>query len=573
MSAETEQIKERIDIGDIVGEYVKLKRSGQSLKGLCPFHSEKTPSFIVTPSRGSWHCFGCNEGGDVFSFVQKIEGLEFPAALKLLADRAGVQLESRRGSVRTESRRQRLFDLLEAASRFYQEILLNMKAGERAKQYLAERGVLEETMKAFAIGYAPHSWDALHTWLAKQGFTDDEIVASGLSGRNNRGGTFDRFRGRIMFPIRDVQGRVVAFGGRIVPWHETGNEGKYVNSPETALYEKRRVVYNLSRAKKSLRASGHCIVVEGYMDVVMMVQAGVEHVVATSGTAFTQEHVDLLKRFINTLHFAFDGDAAGWKATIAATQAALASGVRVETILMPDGIDPADLAKDSPERLREALQKTRPLVEVLIEKIGAGSSGQKEEALAALVPLLRTVSNPIMQGAMIEQVADSLKVPERRIRTLIEEEPASPLIVQKAERASEAGQSARGGTSFEYEALGMLLAYPDLQASYLPRLRDEIFLDESARGVYNEIQRIHGSQQAPQEQYASLCIALAARAQERMATSAFSPSEEMHALVRLLERQYLLRKLKDLQQRPEEFAAALQELAEIDAEHGIIEHK
>ena len=366
MSTETEQIKERIDISDVVGEYVKLKRAGQSLKGLCPFHSEKTPSFIVTPSRGSWHCFGCNEGGDVFTFIQKIEGIEFPAALKMLAERAGITLPERKGKMQADSRRQRLFDLLEAASHFYQEILMNLKAGTRAKEYLLDRGVFEHTMKEFGIGYAPHSWDALHTWLVKKGYSDDEIVASGLSGRKDQGGTFDRFRGRIMFPIRDVQGRVVAFGGRIVPWHETGNEGKYVNSPETALYEKRRVVYNLSRAKKVLRATKHCIVVEGYMDVVMMVQAGVENVVATSGTAFTSDHVETLKRFTDTLHFAFDGDAAGWKATIAATQSALASGVHVETILLPDGVDPADLAKESSEKLQEALGSTRPLVDVLI---------------------------------------------------------------------------------------------------------------------------------------------------------------------------------------------------------------
>ncbi len=564
MSTETEQIKERIDISDVVGEYVKLKRAGQSLKGLCPFHSEKTPSFIVTPSRGSWHCFGCNEGGDVFTFVQKVEGIEFPAALKMLAQRAGITLPERKGKMQADSRRQRLFDLLEAASRFYQEILMNLKAGTRAKEYLLDRGVFENTMKEFGIGYAPHSWDALHTWLVKKGYSSDEIVASGLSGRKDQGGTFDRFRGRIMFPVRDVQGRVVAFGGRIVPWHETGNEGKYVNSPETALYEKRRVVYNLSRAKKSLRAAKHCIVVEGYMDVVMMVQAGVENVVATSGTAFTSDHVETLKRFTDTLHFAFDGDAAGWKATIAATQSALASGVQVETILLPDGVDPADLAKESSEKLQEVLRGTKPLVDVLIEKIGIGSSDQKEQALAALVPLLRTVPNPIVQGVMVGQVARNLKVPESKIISLIEQQPKATSFIRPQDISRIDEPLVEDRSSFEQVALGMLLAYPELQDATLPQLREELFLDDMSVAVYNEIQRTHGSKQAPQEQYASLCIALTARAQERMATSAFSPSEEMHVLVHLLEKQFLLRTLKELQMQPKEFQAALQRLAEID---------
>src|SRR3989344_2872763 len=550
MSAETEQIKERLDIADIVGEHVKLKRAGASFKGLCPFHSEKTPSFIVTPARGSWHCFGCGECGDVFTFVEKIEGMDFVGALKLLADRAGVRLPDYKPQV--ENHRQRLFDVLDAARMFYHEILMNQKAGQKAKQYLLDRGVSEDTMKLFFIGYAPHTWGLAQAWLMKKGFTLQEMIAAGLVGKREGGKPFDRFRGRIMFPVDDLQGRTVAFGGMIVPWHETGNEGKYVNSPETALYEKRRVVYNLSRAKKVLRATKHCIVVEGYMDVVMMVQAGVENVVATSGTAFTSDHVETLKRFTDTLHFAFDGDAAGWKATIAATQSALASGVHVETILLQDGVDPADLAKESSEKLQEALGSTRPLVDVLIEKIGIGSPDQNEQTLAALVPLLRTVPNPIVQGVMVGQVARSLKVPESKVISLIEQQPKAASFIRPQDISRIDEPLVEDRSSFEQVALGMLLAYPELQDAYLPQLREELFLDETSCAVYNEIQRTHGSQQAPQEQYASLCIALTARAEERMATSAFSPSEEMHVLVRLLEKQFLLRTLKALQMQPKE---------------------
>ncbi len=499
MSQETEQIKERINIADVVGEHVKLKQAGQSLKGLCPFHAEKTPSFIVTPRKGNWYCFGCNFGGDVFSFVQQIEGIDFPAALKLLADRAGVTLQKRDSGA--ESRRQRLFNLLSSTAQFYHEIAMNQKAGERARQYILERGITEKTMQEFMIGYSPQAWDTLSKWLQKKGYTVEEMIAAGVVGKSDSGKLFDRFRGRIIFPVLDLQGRVVAFGGRIAPWHETGNEGKYVNSPEGALYEKRRTVYNLSRAKKALRGGTPCVVVEGYMDVVMLVQAGIEHVVATSGTAFTDEHVALLKRFTNTLHFAFDGDSAGWKATIAATQSALANGMNVETIVLPDGKDPADIAKESPQAIAEVLEQRKPLMDVLVGRIGAGNTAEREQALAALVPLLRMVKNPIVQGGMVEHLARLLRTPESTIITLIGQEEA--VSFASAVPEDPVNLSSEKTLSAEYQLIGLLLAFPQLREEYLPRIREEFFLDHIAREVYNEIKQKDTAQEEIQEKYVS----------------------------------------------------------------------
>lgn len=560
MSLETEQIKERINIADVIGEHVKLKQAGQSMKGLCPFHAEKTPSFIVTPRRGSWHCFGCSEGGDVFSFVQKIEGIDFPTALKLLADRAGVKLPERRPQA--ESRRQRLFDLLDSTARFYHEILMNQKAGSRAKEYVASRGITEKTMEEFMIGYGLHAWDTLSNWLSAKGYAVEEMVAAGVVGKSEAGKLFDRFRGRVIFPVLDLQGRVVAFGGRIVPWHETGNEGKYVNSPETALYEKRRVVYNLSRAKKSLRGGQACIVVEGYMDVVMLVQAGIEHVVATSGTALTEDHVEILKRFTNTLHFAFDGDSAGWKATISATQSALANGMNVDTIILPDKKDPADIAKEHPETVQEVMKQTRPLMEVLVERIGSGSGQERQQALDALIPLLRLVKNPIVQGGMVEQVARLLRTPEGQIITLV----GQGEVVSYTPPASQAPleNTMEKGLSAEYQLLGMLLAYPELREGAFARIGDGFFVDPIAFEVYNEIKRTNASQEDVQEKYVSFCIAIQAQAEERMRTSSFSPEEEMRTILRLLERNLLMRQMKELQQDPHKFQIAVAKLAEID---------
>lgn len=554
MSAETEQIKERINIADVIGEHVKLKNAGQSLKGLCPFHAEKTPSFIVTPRKGSWHCFGCSEGGDVFSFVQKIEGIDFPAALALLAERAGVKLPKRRPE--QETHRQRLFSLLASTAALYHEILMNQKAGERAKAYVESRGITGKTMQEFMIGYSPHAWNTVSAWLQKKGYTSDEMIAAGVVGKASSGKLFDRFRGRIIFPVYDLQGRVVAFGGRIVPWHETGNEGKYVNSPETALYEKRRTVYNLSRAKKVLRGGNACFVVEGYMDVVMLVQSGIENVVATSGTAFTEEHVALLKRFTNTLHFAFDGDGAGWKATIAATQSALADGMSVDTVILPQGKDPADIAKENPGDVQRIMQQTKPLMEVLVERIGIGTAAEKEQTLSALVPLLRLVKNPIVQGSMVEHLAQIIKTPESQIISMVAQTEA--VFTKPTLAVQEAGLSA------EYQLLGLFLAYPELHAKYFGRVRDEFFVDPIAREVYNEMKRKDASREDIPEKYMSFCIAIQTRAEEGIKTSSFSPEQEMQTIIRLLERKLLVLQLKELQSEPRKFQVALEKLAEID---------
>ena len=278
MAGETDLVKERLDLADVIGEYVPLKRTGAHFKGLCPFHQEKTPSFIVSPEKGIWHCFGCGKGGDVFVFIQEIEGVAFPEALKQLAERAGVPI--RRTSFaqgkESQSKKQRLFEVLGLAAKFYHAVLMQHEAGRRAQAYLAERGVREETMREFELGYAPMRWDTVQKFLQKKGFSVEEMIQAGLVGAGQGGKFYDRFRGRIMFPVTDVQGRIVAFGGRIVPWHATGEEGKYINSPETALYEKRKTVYNLSRAKAVLRGGGAGIVVEGYMDVVMLAQGGEE---------------------------------------------------------------------------------------------------------------------------------------------------------------------------------------------------------------------------------------------------------------------------------------------------------
>ncbi|MBI3255990.1 MAG: DNA primase [Candidatus Andersenbacteria bacterium] len=566
MSKETELIKERLDIASVVSEYVTLKQAGQNMKGLCPFHQEKTPSFIVSPGRGSWYCFGgCAEGGDIFSFVQKIEGLDFPATLKMLAERAGVQLP-KRGSMASTNRRQRLFDVMTSASRFYQAILWQHPEGKKAVEYLLKRGLTEETMRTLGVGFAPIAWDVLRPALEKKGFTADEMVAVGLLGRSDTGKTYDRFRGRIMFPVEDTQGRVVAFGGRIVPWHETGNEGKYVNSPETELYEKRRVVYNLNRAKHALRGNKAlpagrqgCIVVEGYMDAAMLWQAGIQNVVASSGTAFTSEHIAQLARFTKTLHFCFDADAAGWKATVSATNAALAAGMNVQTIVLPVGKDPADVVVEEPEKEAEYFGRTQSLIAVLLDQFRSSSqlAGQ-EQQLSALVPLVKMVANPIAQGKMIQEMAESLHVPEQKIHQLLEAQEVSVFL--QAATAPSAGEPRRPGQG-EWQLLGILLEHPEVRAALWPKLAEGIFLEPNAHALAQTLHAMAGQEAdfgalsaselitALPEKQAPFAQAVIAISQELLAVSSESPAKEAQNLLLGLQRRAISSRLALLQEQ------------------------
>lgn len=487
MSQETDLIKERLDIGEVVGEYVTLKRVGGHYKGLCPFHNEKTPSFIVSPEKGIWHCFGCSDGGDVFSFIQKVESIEFVDALKLLAERAGVALASGRQDSRDA--RVRLFELLDVAARFYHELLMRQAVGERARLYLAERGVQPETVTAFQLGYAPQRWDSIQSFLKRKGFTDGELLAAGLVGRSQRGTLYDRFRGRILFPIHDVQGRVVAFGGRVVPWLATGEEGKYINSPETQLYEKRRVVYNLHRAKRALKGEQPAIVVEGYMDVVMLVQAGHLNVVASSGTAFTPEQIQQLARYTHTLHFAFDADAAGLKAAEAATQAALAAGMRVATIVFPVGKDPADMVLEDSVRAGELLARPTSLVDLLLTRLRETAQATDREALwRRMLPFMSMAENPIQQGEMVQAVAAALHVPESVVfqRLAAAARPA----VGRSLSPETMADSTRLMLSPDVLLLGLVLAAPDVRASVWQELATLSFLDDDAVSLYTQLQRL-----------------------------------------------------------------------------------
>jgi len=375
MSDEVQQIKDKIDVADLVGEYVQLKPAGVNRKGLCPFHHEKTPSFMVSPERASWHCFGCGKGGDIFTFIEEIEGMEFKEALKYLANKAGVTLTSNFKSEVNSSQKNRLKELNNEAARFFHNFLLKMSVSKPALDYLLNRGIKMETIEEWRVGYIPEQWDLLTQYLLKKGFAIDDLVASGLTIKRDNAdpkthrGFYDRFRGRIMFPIWDVQGEVVGFTGRILVEKENSG-GKYVNTPQTIVYDKSRVIFGLNKAKREIKSKNLIVMVEGQMDVIACHQAGMKNVVASSGTALTEEQVHLLKRYSNNLNMAFDMDEAGQNAARRGITVALKDGFGVKVIRLPKdaGKDPDECLKKHPQIWFDAVEKAQEVMEWYFEK-------------------------------------------------------------------------------------------------------------------------------------------------------------------------------------------------------------
>ncbi len=455
MSTPVEQIKERLSIVDVVGSYIKLTKAGSSYKALCPFHNEKSPSFNVSPSREAFYCFGCNRGGDIFTFVESIEGVEFIDALKILAERAGVELKREASESRTE--RDKLLELMEDVTVFYQRHMLENSA---VKEYLTKRGLTEHTIRSFRIGYAPLDWRLAYEHLSAKGFTDGEIERAGLIKTVEGKSPYDRFRGRVMFPIFDANGHVVAFSGRVFgeQKNQDGTEvAKYINSPEGPLYDKSSIMFGYDRAKKSIRTQNFTILVEGQMDLIMSHQAGTENTVAVSGTALTEKHLVLLKRLSDNLVFAFDADEAGLNATARAFRLALAlgMGVRVAAIPTAEGEsaakDPADYIQAHTDATTGAssawaqvIASSQHIIDFYLTTLasrGYDARTFRQAVEDKVLPLVIEMQSKIEQAHFIIEIARKLGVPD----TAVWEEVKR---IQLAQRLSE---PARGANQSTYE--------------------------------------------------------------------------------------------------------------------------
>ena len=410
-----------MDIVEVIQGYLRLNKAGTNWKGLCPFHSEKTPSFMVSQSKQMWHCFGCSQGGDVFSFVSQIEGMEFADALRLLADKAGVKLVKQ--DPQLNSQRQKLYEVCELATKFFERQLAS-KTGQAAVGYLEERGVAKKTIDYFRIGWAPDSWQSLRDFLRGEGYTDSEMAAAGLIVKSEQPARIasqtyhDRFRHRIMFPICDSQEQVIGFSGRVFEKIKGqtvhAEAGKYINTPNTLIYDKSRALFGLDKAKMAIREAGECVFVEGNLDVVLSHQAGIKNTVAPCGTAFTPDHFRTIKRYAERILLAFDADSAGELALKKGVNTALVQGFNVMAIKMPLGKDTADVVKENPELWRQAVTQPTPYMQFILEstlaKFPANSLDSKKAVLISVLPFVKNIVSPLEKDFWLNEISHRIKV-------------------------------------------------------------------------------------------------------------------------------------------------------------------
>ena len=425
MNSPVATIKERLSIEEVVSTYIKLERMGANLKARCPFHNEKSPSFFVSPDRGSYYCFGCGASGDIFTFVEEFEGLDFKGALKLLADKAGVQLgKYTEADKKNQSEKERLLDAIEEATKFFEN---NLSQNQEAIEYIKGRGLEENTIKDFRIGFVKAEWRTLYDHLQKKGFKDVEIEKAGLSKKTDKG-YYDRFRGRIMFPISDSSGRVIAFSGRI--FADDGKSAKYLNSPDTLIFSKSSVLYGLDKAKESIRKNNFSILVEGQMDLVLSHQAGYKNTVATSGTALSDSTVSkenavsnlgLVRRISENIVLAFDADKAGLNASGRAGKIALALGMDVKVASLPAGVDPADLiSKSGPAAWKEAIKDSKHIIEFLLNKVIESAGGDMRKAgreiKEKILPYVASLDSSIEKMHFLKKISDASSIPETALK-------------------------------------------------------------------------------------------------------------------------------------------------------------
>jgi DNA primase len=438
----SEEIKAKLDIVDVIREYVpNLKAVGVNFSALSPFKREKTPSFVVSPEKQIWHCFSTDKGGDIFSFVMEMEGVSFVEALRILAPKAGVQLH--RENPEISSKRNRLLDIMETAVIFYHKTFLESPLAAAARDYIyKKRGLSEKTVMDWQIGYSPDSWDDLLNVLKKRGYTEIEINAAGLCiKKEGRNSFYNRFRGRIMFPINDINGNTVAFTARVSPEKEaTEMMGKYINSPETMLYSKSRVVFGLDKAKMEIKSLGYAIVVEGQMDCISCHQAGFKNVVASSGTAFTAEQLKLLKRYSNNLSLSFDMDAAGQLAADRGIREAFAAEMNIKVITIPEGKDPDELIRRDVEAWKKSVATAKHVMEYYFDKVFAAynveESEGKREAARRILPIIGRLPDRIEQDHWLRKLAEKLQVGETALReTLIAAKSKSPYAKASGDKA------------------------------------------------------------------------------------------------------------------------------------------
>ncbi|MFC1721987.1 DNA primase [Patescibacteria group bacterium] len=490
---ERDQIKDRIDIVELINDYVPLKKAGANFRAPCPLHQEKTPSFMVSPTKQIWHCFGCGKGGDVFTWLMEKESMEFPEALRTLAKRAGVELKPRNPKIWTQ--KNKLYEINNLAARYFHEAFKQSREGEIARGYMSKRKFTDDILEQFLVGYSPDSWEILNRWLRKKGYSAEVILAAGLTVKKDQGGHYDRFRGRLMFPIKNTHGDVVAFGARQLQ-EKTG--AKYINTPETDIYHKSWVMYGLDNARGEIRQQDLAVVVEGYTDVLASHQVGIKNVVASSGTALTEGHLELLKRYTSNLALAFDMDLAGDMATKRGIELALARGFDIKIIKLPAGQDPADVALRSKESWQQAINQRQPIMEFFFADVLAGRDlkkvGDKKVVVKELLPIIKRIESEVERHHYLHDLASRLQVPEEALLASLQKTDSfGDQRQNKTTKPAAKDIASKPGEVLEKRFLGLLLKQPQEMEYTLDHFDTDYLENRRLRTLYSQLEKLYNT--------------------------------------------------------------------------------
>lgn len=492
MNNDAAEVKQRLNIVDVLGEYIKLEKAGSSWRAVCPFHNEKSPSFMVSEERQMWKCFGCQKGGDVFAFVMEIEGLDFRETLKLLAEKAGVKL-SGYNPQKTEEKN-RTLEILELSTKWYEHQLWNGPGKTKILSYLRERGLKDETIKSFRLGYAPKGWRNILTFLTGRGYKIEEIAKTGLLVERNKipndkqntnhqsiNNYYDRFRERIMFPIADYSGRILGYSARVAPGGDE-TQAKYVNTPETEVYHKSRILYGIDKAKSEMKQKGCAILVEGNMDVIASHQAGLRNAVAVSGTALTQEQIGIIKRYAPKVKMFFDMDAAGEAATKKSLKLCFENDLQSEVISLPHGKDAAEIARENPEELLKATENSRPAMEHIFSlsfsRHDKNQVEQKKKITQEILDVLASMVSEIEKSHWVKKLSQMLEISESALTDILKRDNLKSRINSHQDNSSQ--EDFFGKEKLDVllsELIGLSLANPEIWKELVSR-EDLSFLGE-----------------------------------------------------------------------------------------------
>ncbi len=461
-----DEVKQRTDIVEVISQYTTLKKAGRTFRALCPFHSEKHPSFFVYPEQQSWHCFGaCNTGGDAFSFVMKKQGIDFGEALRLLAQRAGVTIPSRSEQDAGKDEKERLYQVNEAAAQYFYDLLLSSPAGEKARSYLTSRGLLPKTISDFQLGFSLNSWEALKQYLMERGYTEGELLTAGLVIEAEAGRTHDRFRNRLMFPIKDIRGRTTGFGARVLD----DSLPKYLNSPQTPLFDKSSSLYGINLAKAAIRQQNMVVIVEGYTDTITAHQNGFNNVVASMGTSVTEKQVSAVKRLTRNMALALDADAAGEEAMLRCVGYENTLDAEVKVIILPSGRDPDDVIKQDAKIWQNLVEEALPVIDYTFNTVTSAldltTAKGKSLAVDKLLPIIAEIKDTVRQAHYLQKLARLVRVSERSIEAALRKIKPDRKAREPKQKAIAHALHPLLSRPIEERCLAWLLQYPELKDS------------------------------------------------------------------------------------------------------------